>query len=355
MIHVTTPPRLGRSQAGKVWKPRRCRKSPRKPRAPAWKTTPTSAAAPAATGASKYPRQVGTSDLRKIERRTTVEGDLHDQGAKHRRVQDAAKQAAIEILDDLLQHEGDAGQGSIKGRGEAGGGPRGGGHATAVLRHAHASRELGRRAAGELHRRAFPPEAGTAAHRQEAGDEFHPNDLHRHVAEVLPKCEFELRDAAARRLGAETGEQETSHQGSRDDHQERPDEKASRRQLRELQERLSKKKIDANLEDHGRQTAAQSIERRLEDGTGLARNFLEGGGERLEHDPQTYSSKSRERMQIEAPWPLQEAVNPQKEITNSHTSRPGAAIFFGVMKQLATSSTPLYLGKSKGDKQTSYL
>ena len=54
--------------------------------------------------------------------------------------------------------------------------------------------------ARNMHARTFPPQAAAAADAQRARHKFHPHHPPWHVAEILPKRQLELWNAAARRL-----------------------------------------------------------------------------------------------------------------------------------------------------------
>ncbi len=210
---------------------------------------------------------------------------MGDERAQHGGEQHAAEQAAVEVADDLLEHEGDGGDGGVEGGGEAGGGARGGGGAAEVFRRAEHAGEVGGEARGELHGRTFATEAGAAADGERAADELHPDDAPRDGAKVAPEGEFHLRDAAAGGVGTEAGEQPAGDARGDGDEQETADEETRERLVGEALDAVRVDRVDGEVKGHRDQTRAQAEDGGGGDGARLGREFLKGAGDQVGDHP----------------------------------------------------------------------
>ncbi len=204
--------------------------------------------------------------------------------------QDAADEPAVEVADDLLEHEGDGGQRGVEGGGEAGGGTGGGGGTAMVDRLTGGGGEAGGDTAADLERGAFGPEAGTAADSDQAAEELQRAEAVAHQAEVLPEGEFQARDTAAAGLGAETGEQPAREGGGADHEHEAGDEELRPAQMREFDQSVSVEYMDPGLEGDRRQTGGEAVERGAEDQAGGGRQAGEEGRDRVRTHPSFFSA-----------------------------------------------------------------
>ena len=121
----------------------------------------------------------------------------------------------------FLEHEDGAGDRRVERRGEAG--PRPGGKQHAAIGPI-ASKNFADQMAqgpGHVHARPLAAERKPGADRERAADELHRNDTKRRLRHLPSEDGFDLRDAAAGRLGRDPANQRSrdsrSHRASRDD------------------------------------------------------------------------------------------------------------------------------------------
>ena len=137
---------------------------------------------------------------------------LHRQRAQERGQQDTAQQAAVQIADDFFQNKSGRGQRRVERRGQTRGRAGRGGGPAVLFRFPGQAGQVGSHGAGQLHAWPFASHARAAADADHAGHKFHPSHAPGNRAEILPKRQFQLRDAAARRHRAKNGEQDANRQ-----------------------------------------------------------------------------------------------------------------------------------------------
>ena len=90
----------------------------------------------------KISRPGSAFDLRENKRGILADDGVDGEGAEDRGENDAADERAVQVLDDLFEHEGDGGERSVKGSGQPGGGAGGGRAAATLFRDAEQPRSV---------------------------------------------------------------------------------------------------------------------------------------------------------------------------------------------------------------------
>jgi len=108
-------------------------------------------------------------------------------------------------------------------------------------------------------------------------------------AEILPEAEFQTRDAAAGRLGAETGEQPARKGGGADDERQTAEEKRRPVQLCEIDQPVEIERMDTGLETDRRGAGGEPVEGVAEDGTGGGRQAVDERCDRIRAHPSFFS------------------------------------------------------------------
>ena len=176
-----------------------------------------------------------------------------DDGVHHERAKDGGEQngsqePAVQVPDDLFQHEGRGGDGRIEGGGQTRRSPSGGGSATALFGFARPSGQVGADCSRQLNAWTFPPQARSAPDAQDSRHKLHPGDPDGDEAKILPEREFELGHTAARRLRAKGTQKPAHDKGSSRQQREATQEERGERLVRKSEQSDSVNPTDPQLE-----------------------------------------------------------------------------------------------------------
>ena len=233
--------------------------------------------------------------LRDVEDGVLAQHAALDDGRERRGDDDAREDRLIEVADDLLDGERDRGDGSVEGRGDAGGRAHGDESTEGLRGHPRDAAEEAGDARADLDGGSLATERGPGAELEGADDELAQGVAQAQASTAHREGDLHLRDTAATRVGDDVLEQDAARERAEGRGDQCPADPRSTGSAHGLVDEHVRRERDAHVKRDGREAADDADDDgEEEEALGLGGGEADLGAEEVE-TPQSHREAQASR------------------------------------------------------------